>query len=332
MATILKAILGKVDRVKKATNSYIDDILVDETVMPATELRGHLNSFGLIAKPQEAMEGGAALGLKLWRDKAGALVFRRGNEIPELGASMSRRELFSVWGKLVGHYPIAGWFRTACSFIKRRAEGVKWNDRVGEKTTDMIQEVLVKVRAEDPVRGSWYVPKSMSGIVWCDASRIAIGVVLEVGGVMVEDAAWLRKTDDCNHINVAELDAVLKGVNLALKCGLHTIEIRTDSATVLGWMTAVITNERRVRTKGAAEMLVKRRLGILRELATEFNLKLSVIFVPSEKNRADVLTRVKRAWLQVPEDVKQAVAAVCRLSDSELRRLHTMHHMGVDRT
>ncbi|XP_029643257.1 uncharacterized protein LOC115217646 [Octopus sinensis] len=278
------------------------------------------------------MEGGAALGLKLWRDKAGALVFRRGNEIPELGASMSRRELFSVCGKLVGHYPIAGWLRTACSFIKRRAEGVKWNDKVGERTIDMMQEVLVRVRAEDPVRGSWYVPKSKSGIVWCDASSIAIGVVLEVGGVTVEDAAWLRKMDDCSHINVAELEAVLKGVNLALKWGLHTIEIRTDSATVLGWATAVITDERRVRTKGAAEMLVKRRLGILHELTTEFNLKLSVIFVPSEKNRADVLTRVKRAWLQVPEEAKQDVAAVCHLSDSELRRLHTMHHMGVDRT
>ncbi|XP_029636193.1 uncharacterized protein LOC115211658 [Octopus sinensis] len=257
MATILKAILGKVDRVKRATNSYIDDILVDETVMPATEVIGHLKSFGLIAKPPEAMERGAALGLKLWRDKAGVLVFRRGNEVPELGASMSRWELFSVCGKLVGHYLIAGWLQTACSFIKRRAEGVKWNDRVWEKTIDMIQEVLVRVGAENPVRGSWYVPKSKSGIVWCDASSIAIGVVLEVGGVMVEDAAWLRKTDDCNHINVAELDAVLKGVNLALKWGLHTIEIRTDSATVLGWVTAVITNERRVRTKGVAEMLVK---------------------------------------------------------------------------
>ncbi|XP_036361043.1 uncharacterized protein LOC118764383 [Octopus sinensis] len=257
MATILKAILGKVDRLKKATNSYIDDNLVNETIMPATEFIGHLKSFGLIAKPPEAMEGGAARGLKLWRDKVGALVFRRGNEIPELGASMNRRELFTVCGKLVGRYPIAGWLRTACSFIKRQAEGVKWNDRVGEKTTDMIQEVLVRVRAEDQVKGSWYVPKSKSGIVWCDASSIAIGVVLEVGGIMVEDAAWLRKIDGCNHINVVELDAVLKGVNLALKWGLHAIEISTDSATVLGWVTAVITNEWRVRTKGAAEMLVK---------------------------------------------------------------------------
>ena len=37
------------------------------------------------------------------------------------------------------------------------------------------------------------MPKSSAGVVWCDASSIATGVLLEIGGVVAEDAAWLRK-------------------------------------------------------------------------------------------------------------------------------------------
>lgn len=98
------------------------------------------------------------------------LVFRRGNEIPELGSEINRREQFSVCGKLLGNYPIAGWLQTAGSFIKRRAEGVRWSGNVGEKTSAMMQEVL-----ENPVRGNCYVPKLKNGIVWCDFSSIATG-------------------------------------------------------------------------------------------------------------------------------------------------------------
>ena len=43
--------------------------------------------------------------------------------------------------------------------------------------------------------------------------------------------------------------------------------------------------------KGTSEMIVKRRLGILRELIDMCGLKLCTVFVPSEKNKADTLTR-----------------------------------------
>ena len=57
---------------------------------------------------------------------------------------------------------------------------------------------------------------------------------MEIDGIEVEDAAWLRKKGDFGHISVAKLDAVLKGVNLAVKWGLRQVEVRTDSATVYG--------------------------------------------------------------------------------------------------
>ena len=52
--------------------------------------------------------------------------------------------------------------------------------------------------------------------MWCDASDVALGVVLEIDGRIEEDGAWLRKTDDIAHTNLAELDAVVKGVSVAI--------------------------------------------------------------------------------------------------------------------
>ena len=66
---------------------------------------------------------------------------------------LRRRELFSICGKLTGHYPIAGWLRIACSYIKRQVEGEKWDDMVGERTTATMKEVLKEVEREDPVKG-----------------------------------------------------------------------------------------------------------------------------------------------------------------------------------
>ena len=68
----------------------------------------HLKKFGFTTKPPEPLEGGAALGLKLDKDRTGELVFQKGNEVPEVGEVLSRRELFSVCGRLLGHYLIAG--------------------------------------------------------------------------------------------------------------------------------------------------------------------------------------------------------------------------------
>lgn len=85
----------------------------------------------------------------------------------------------------------------------------------------MMQEVLKGVTAEDPIRGSCDLPKLKMGIMWCNASSVATGIISEIGDVMVEDAARFRKTDDCNHINMAEL----KGMSLSLKWGLCTIKI-----------------------------------------------------------------------------------------------------------
>lgn len=67
--------------------------------------------------------------------------------------------------------------------------------------------------------------------VWVDASSIALGVAIEVNRNIVKDASWFRK-DESSHINMAELIAVIKGLNLALAWKIKKVEVLTDSSTV----------------------------------------------------------------------------------------------------
>ena len=326
MASILKYVLAKSDTIQASTKSYVDDILVKTSQVPAETLIVHLNRFSLVTKPPEQLDGGTALGLKVLRNGRGELAFARGNEVPSVLEKLTRRGLFSICGKLVGHYPVAGWLRVACSYVKRRAEGGRWDDYVGEEAASMLAEVIARVEREDPVRGQWLVPNGSAGVVWCDTSSIATGVLLEIGGVVAEDAAWLRKKDDYGHINIAELEAVVRGVNVDLKWGLREIEVVTDSATVCGWVRLMLSEEKKIKTKGMKEILVKRRIGVLKNLIEDLQLGLTITLVPSERNKADVLTRVKKSWLSAGKEGEEN--GVCPGAIS----LREMHHLGVDRS
>ena len=93
------------------------------------------------------------------------------------------------------------------------------------------------------------------------------------------------------------------------------------------WVQLTMSEEKRVKTKGAAEILVKRRLGVLKSLVDELNLKLSIKVVPSHKNLADILTRVKKGWL-VGSGFNMSI---CAMTPS-IKDCHEAHHFGVERT
>ena len=321
MSKILKTVLEKKDDICGATSSFIDDIMVNTSLVPASRVVERLKENGLVP---EALEGRAVLGLKLRKADDGQLIFERAHTVPEVSQGLTRKELFSICGKLVGHYPKAGWLRVACSYVKRHAEEDSWDDYVGDGIRNRMKEIVEEVKKNDPVKGVWRVPKSDSGTVWCDASELVMRVVLEIGGTEVEDASWMRKKK-YNHNNVAELEAVLKGINLCAKWNLKNVVLVTDSATVFGWIKLTLTEEKKVKTKGAAEILVKRRLGILKTLIQELGLTLTVKLVKSEENKADALTRVRKRWL-VPE------MGVERAALEEVKKMHDEHHMGVERT
>ncbi|GFO16630.1 Pol polyprotein [Plakobranchus ocellatus] len=330
MSMILKWVLAQKPEIKQATSSYIDDIMVDVSDITVGDVVAHLKDYGLESKNPEKLDEGAVLSLKLDRDQRGDLIFSRANEIPnvdQLDSELSRRDVFSICGKLVGHYPVAGWLRVACSYVKRQTEGSKWDDYAGDRACGLIREVVEQVQKEDPVRGKWNVPSEAKGVVWCDASNLALGVVIDIGGVTAEDATWLRKKDDYNHINVAELESALKGMNLGVQWGLKQIVLMSDSEVVCGWLKATLPEERKIRTKGAAEMLIKRRLGVLKSLVDELKLEVEVMYDASNENKADKLTRERKNWLR--DDV---VLPSCAISVADLRSLHEQHHFGVERT
>ena len=157
--------------------------------------------------------------------------------------SMTKRQIFSLCGKLVGHYPVAGWLRVASSFVKRGCQGNAWDSFADRVAIERLKEVLTRLKADDPVKGVWSVSPTGVTNIWCDASKIAYGVALERGDEIIEDGAWLRKANDGTHINLAELNAVIKGVNLSMKWGATNVAIMTDSAAVHSWMSSMLEGQ-----------------------------------------------------------------------------------------
>ena len=59
---------------------------------------------------------------------------------------------------------------------------------IGKKAFRILIETFNRLKLEDPVKGTWLVWNSRTGTVWCHASHIALGVVLEIDGNLMEDA------------------------------------------------------------------------------------------------------------------------------------------------
>ena len=81
--------------------------------------------------------------------------------------------------------------------------------------------------------------------VWVDASSVATGVALETNGTAIEGACCLRLTNNAQHINLAELDAPLKGANVALQLEVTVLHLVTDSACMHQWISDTLTGKAR---------------------------------------------------------------------------------------
>ena len=300
MKAVLDTVISQDPDVKRAVSTYIDDLRVDETVLSAEKVTEHLKRFGLECKQAVRLkDGGRALGLRVTAGR-GSLSWRRDNDIGGVEAPLTKRKIFALCGSLTGHLPVCGWLRPATSYLKRRASQleVDWDDPIGDTgLQEMIEELLNKVAADDPAKGRWNVAGS-DVTVWTDASSLALGVAIELDGEVMEDGCWLRK-DDGIHKNVAELDAAIKGVNLAISWGAKKLCLMTDSRTVYHWISNALSGKMRLKTKAASEMLIRRRLSTLQMLTEEYELDLSVRCVASAANRSDTLTRVPQKWLAV---------------------------------
>jgi hypothetical protein len=349
MTAIVEKVLGLDEEVKRVSSSYIDDIFCVGESEAAELVRRQLKRYGLVTKEAVRLgdeSGVRVLGLAVGRD----LSWSRDSSLPAVTSrGVTRRALHSWIGELIGHFPVAGWLRVAGGYLQRCTanEKIGWDSPVSEETQTKVNDVVANLRNQgDPVCGVWPVDCQQAAVLWADASSLAIGVALEIGGSIVEDASWLRKVDDSSHINMSELDAVIRGISLCLRWNVRQFTIKTDSATVFGWLKSVFERTHRVRTHALGEMLIRRRIEMLSELAKQEGLSVVVQQVESARNRADQLTRVPNKWLVSRKKVESKsnsdgaatglVAPAIQQEPEEAKaavtRIHQRHHFGVDRT
>ena len=80
-------------------------------------------------------------------------------------------------------------------------------------------------------------------IVWIDASSLATSVVVESGESLIKDVCWLQPACEDKHINLAELNAILRGINLALQWKATVLHLKTDSACVHRWVSDALSGK-----------------------------------------------------------------------------------------
>ena len=100
MSEILSKVLAQSEPVKLGTDHFMDDIMVQESIVTAEEVAAHLQQYGLETKPPESLDGGRVLGLELARDSRGALQFSRGNEVPtvdHIGWADAEAAVLHLW-------------------------------------------------------------------------------------------------------------------------------------------------------------------------------------------------------------------------------------------
>jgi len=89
----------------------------------------------------------------------------------------------------------------------------------------------------------------------------------------------------------------IKALELAVDWNTSVVSMKTDSKSVYAWLTSIFKNTNRVKVSGLHAVLVQRRLDIIDDILKVTGMKVTIEWVPSEKNRADVLTRVPKSWL-----------------------------------
>ena len=200
MTAIVEWIMSADPDIHKAASNYIDDILIRKDVVSIEQVRGHFWAWGLETKKAEHLGSTAVrvLGLSISPE----LCWSPDKQLPGVnGEPLTGRQLHRILGEWVGHLPVVSWLQVACGFLQccTSLEGTEWDAPTMRKVQDAAE--LIKISG-DPAKGKWLVDPEAPINVWVDASSLAVGVMLEVGGHVIEDAAWLRPSDDSAHINL----------------------------------------------------------------------------------------------------------------------------------
>ena len=121
---------------------------------------------------------------------------------------------------------------------------------------ELASDLMSCAHSEDPVKGPWVEQPESEVTVWTDASSIAMGVVLQEKGTLLEYASWFSKKSDSLQINAVELEALGRGINLAFQWGFRSFTVATDSLVDVSWLDNTTEGRDRVHTKWTAQMLI----------------------------------------------------------------------------
>ena len=170
--------------------------------------------------------------------------------------------------------------------------------------------------------------------MWADVSSLALEVIVEVDGKIIEDAYWFRK-DDTTHVYMSELDAVKNGLNMGLNRKMSILHICTDLKAVFHCVTDALTRKCRLNTNASNEMLIRRSLQTVMNIVDECYLTVDIKLVPSESSLADALTRGPGNLLKIfdksPELFSSRTVSAS-LSSKERNNVHrSKRHYGVKR-
>ena len=208
--------------------TYIDDNFLPVTVIDP--VRDQLLEHGFETKQPEPLDEARVLGLQNHKDG----TWTRKSDSPTL-VTLTKRGVHSWTGKLISHFPICKWLRPACSAIKRICSPTPehWDDSLDANMLKSCASLQKLVDQQgDPCSGKWFYDPKLPWTLYTDASDTAYGAVLQIGDTYVEDIRQLRKRNDTRHINVAETNAVFKGLDL-LREYRNALELRDEQIVTL---------------------------------------------------------------------------------------------------
>lgn len=116
---------------------------------------------------------------------------------------------------------------------------------------------------------------------------VGVDAALEVNENIVEDAYQLLREGDSRHINLAEIDVVLKSVNLALEWEAAVLHLL--SACNQHWIRETLAGKGRVNTKAAWEILQDCQEDCLVELAYNTRSRVMAQRSPERKHHKTLL-------------------------------------------
>ena len=296
----------------KPTDSAQD---VKEVEAKTVRIRDVLAQHGLPTKEPVDLydcesEPTRALGLDLRRIEGDIRWSRRADSDLSLPHQWTFREIAGLVGRICpGHLPVLGSMRPAGLVILSQTGKLvhksNWNSRAPESLIAMATDLAKMATESDEACGRWLIPSTNNWCLATDASSTCMSACImsledwqktpHAACPVLEDHAWLNKSSTL-HINVLELDALVKGFRCLLKLISpgDTVLLVNDNKAVVSWINKSLRDEK-INIVGLYAVLVERRLDILKE--TMQGTKVRIEWLETTKNPADKLTRAPHHWV-----------------------------------